>query len=594
MLAASVAAVAFALADRPQPAAAEPGIAAEMESSLVDLVRAEPGQRDEVAAEGGLELSRGRVQVEVLEASGDTREASVPVAELPELAADPSVRYVQAALPLLPEAVIGEGVGESGADISQTQGFTGAGVRIVIMDVGFSGYAASAAAGEVPAGPAVLDQCTNINSSTHGTQVAEVIHEMAPGAQILLACTDTGPDTGPAVDWAQAQGAQIISRSLGEAAVMRGDGSGGPGTTDAAAEDALSSGILWVNSAGNYARSHWSGNFTDGDTDLSLNFSGSDERNNFTIGAGQNQCVRVKWDDWPGTAIDYDAYLHRTSDDAIVASSLSVQTGTQTPREIVCYTNPGATQSFGIEVRKFSAPVGADPRIDIFATDAFELAHRVAASSVSESVGAPEVFSVAAVCRTTFTIQPYSSQGPIIDGRQSPDISAHTSVSNSFASSAGCSGGFGGTSAAAPHVAAAAALYKQALGLAPQGLRAAMEADALALGADGKDNVFGSGLLRMRLGDCAGQRATIIGTNGPDVLRGTPAADVILGLGGRDTLVGFKGADRACGGAGRDALLGGPGADRLLGGAGRDRLIGGPGKDRLKGGPGRDTQRQGK
>jgi subtilisin family serine protease len=594
VLAALVAGSAFALADGPDPADAGPGIAAEMESSLVDLARAEPERRREVAADGGLELKRDRVQVEVIEASGGIRETRVPVAELPDLAADPSVRFVQAPLPLLPEAVTGEGVGPSGAETAHTQGFTGAGVRIVILDVGFAGYALSAVTGEVPSGPPVLDLCTNINSSTHGTQVAEVIHEMAPGAQISLACTDTAGDTGPAVDWAQAQGAQIISRSLGEAAVMRGDGSGGPGTTDAAAEDALSTGILWVNSAGNYARSHWSGNFTDGDTDLSLNYAGSDERNSFVIGAGQTQCVRIKWDDWPATAINYNAYLHRSSDDSIVDTALTVQTGTQPPREVMCYTNPGATQSFGVEIRKLAAPLGADPRIDIFATDAFELEHRVAASSVSESVGAPEVFSVAAVCRTTSAIQPYSSQGPVIDGRTSPDIGAHTSVSNSFAPSSGCSGGFSGTSAAAPHVAGAAALYKQALGLDPPGLRAALEGDAVGLGAEGKDDVFGSGLLRVRLGTCAGRRATVLGSNGPDVLRGTPGADVILGLGGRDTLSGLKGPDRLCGGAGRDALLGGQGADRLLGQAGRDRLLGGPGKDRLKGGPGRDIQKQGR
>lgn len=109
---------------------------------------------------------------------------------------------------------------------------------------------------------------------------------------------------------------------------------------------------------------------------------------------------------------------------------------------------------------------------------------------------------------------------------------------------------------------------------------------------------------------CQGRTATIVGTAGPDRLRGTRRADVIAGLGGADAIAGLGGDDLVCGGAGADRLSGGPGADtllgqdgadRLAGGAGRDRLLGGPGadrllggadRDRLTGGPGRDLQAQ--
>jgi len=92
---------------------------------------------------------------------------------------------------------------------------------------------------------------------------------------------------------------------------------------------------------------------------------------------------------------------------------------------------------------------------------------------------------------------------------------------------------------------------------------------------------------------CAGQNATIIGTEGADTLSGTPAADVIAGLGGNDKISGLSGKDTICGGSGNDKLKGGGGNDMLLGQKGKDTLEGGPGaKDKLKGGPGKDKQIQ--
>ncbi|HUG87547.1 MAG TPA: choice-of-anchor Q domain-containing protein [Actinomycetota bacterium] len=88
---------------------------------------------------------------------------------------------------------------------------------------------------------------------------------------------------------------------------------------------------------------------------------------------------------------------------------------------------------------------------------------------------------------------------------------------------------------------------------------------------------------------CAGVLVNVVGTSGPDVLRGTEGVDGILALGGNDRVRGGGGNDGICGGPGRDRLIGGGGADRLLGGGGNDVLKGGPGKDFLSGGPGRDT-----
>lgn len=62
---------------------------------------------------------------------------------------------------------------------------------------------------------------------------------------------------------------------------------------------------------------------------------------------------------------------------------------------------------------------------------------------------------------------------------------------------------------------------------------------------------------------CLGHKATIVGTQGPDKLLGTPRRDVIAALGGKDEVRGLSGADLICGGKGKDKLLGGAGRDKI-------------------------------
>lgn len=115
------------------------------------------------------------------------------------------------------------------------------------------------------------------------------------------------------------------------------------------------------------------------------------------------------------------------------------------------------------------------------------------------------------------------------------------------------------------------------------------------------DTAFGSGVVQswtLTLDGvrsslrCAGKRATIVGTDVRNEIKGTKRADVIVALGGNDRVRGRGGSDRICGGAGKDRLLGGGGNDRLFGGAGKDLLVGGKGRDRLKGGGGKDKEKQ--
>ena len=78
---------------------------------------------------------------------------------------------------------------------------------------------------------------------------------------------------------------------------------------------------------------------------------------------------------------------------------------------------------------------------------------------------------------------------------------------------------------------------------------------------------------------CAGERATIVGSEGDDVLAGTARDDVIVGLEGDDTISGAGGDDLVCGDRGDDTLAGGAGDDGISGGDGDDTIEGGPGTE---------------
>jgi Tol biopolymer transport system component len=71
---------------------------------------------------------------------------------------------------------------------------------------------------------------------------------------------------------------------------------------------------------------------------------------------------------------------------------------------------------------------------------------------------------------------------------------------------------------------------------------------------------------------CAGRRATIVGDDGPDRIRGTKGADVIVANAGKDKIAGRGGSDRICAGKGKDKVAGNAGKkDRCFGGGGKDK-----------------------
>jgi len=413
----------------------------------------------------------------------------------------------------VPQAVTGSGVSKSGADIAQAAGATGAGVKIGIIDNGFLNYEASVASGDLPSDLVTQDYCSpgGFTSIKHGTAVAEVVHEMAPAAKLYLICATSNATIAQAEQYAISQGITIMNHSASSFYPTRGDGTGPPGTEEATIADARQHGILWVQSGGNYANIHWGGNAS-GDGDDYVDFTPGDDTNRITIPAGGQVCPSLKWDAFPTTTKDFDLELRTTGGTLVTPSSFVPdrrQFGSgDVPWEYHCYTNTsGASTSYDIKIFNYSKFHGQDPgpvHLDLFISNegVGSMEHAVASGSVTEPATAPQTFAVAAICPLNNSLQSYSSQGPTIDGRIKPDIAGYgpvNSTSYGNVTGSGCTGGFGGTSSASPHVAGAAALYAQGQpGASPDTLRSELEASAADLGTLGKDNLFGAGALTLR------------------------------------------------------------------------------------------------
>ena len=439
-----------------------------------------------VGALGGREIVR----------VGEVVVASLPVAAVAALGRNPNIAWVQAATIPVPE-VVGQGVAFIDADDWHAAGFTGTGVKVAVIDLGFKGYQPRQAQGELPQGSALKTRDEGCNdfdgpaANDHGTAVAEIVHEVAPGATIYLICVANLGDLLDAVTYAASEGVTVINHSVGWFHTGRGDGTG---SMQPIFQAARNSGILWVNSAGNYALGHWSGTFVDGDADGYLEFPNGGETLRVDEGEYPGSIsVDMKWDDWPATSTDYRLELWRESPvnvlTPVVIDVDNLQTGTQPPWERIEFAGP---QGIRLHIAIFKVSGGpATPEIDLFAlgNDLLEV-DRVTARSLNDPATSPLVTAVGAVYYDTEIVEPFSSRGPTIDGGLKPDLTGPDGVSNVTY------GSFFGTSASAPHVAGAAALVRHANpGISAAALHAFLLSRTRDAGVAGPDNSYGTGIL---------------------------------------------------------------------------------------------------
>jgi pSer/pThr/pTyr-binding forkhead associated (FHA) protein/subtilisin family serine protease len=391
---------------------------------------------------------------------------------------------------VLDDGTQGEGVSVTGASAWHEAGYRGQSVRVGVLDLGFDGYrsllgsdlpenvvAASFAYGKEP----------DESGEVHGTACAEIVHEMAPDAELFFAYYDsTLVSMGQAVDWLLSQGVQIITNST--------SGVVGPmdGSDESAAmvDEAVSQGVLWVNSSGNAAEEHYRGQFTDTDGDSLHEFPDGTERMGVYFYAPEI-LIALNWDDWENVTEDYDLFLYDDQGD-LVGSSEDDQSGLrgQGASELLV-GNEVAEGTYYISIVAHSTT--RPGMLDVYTLGAAP-EFPVADHSLGSPADARGALAVGATEVRNDRLASYSSQGPANDGRLKPELSAPAGVSSSsYAPQV-----FNGTSASTPHVAGAAALVWSAFpDYSAAQVRDYLQGHALDLGPPGPDNGFGHGRLQL-------------------------------------------------------------------------------------------------
>ncbi|MFB6285735.1 MAG: S8 family serine peptidase [Candidatus Bipolaricaulia bacterium] len=401
-------------------------------------------------------------------------------------------------------AIVSEGVDISQAQAWQEDGVDGSGVKVGVLDAGFKGYEGLLGS-ELPPeqrvtarsfrsdGDLACADCSDAGQ-VHGRAVAEIIHDIAPGAELYLANFNTGVEMESAVNWMIDNGVDVINTSFGF--LTTSCPYEGEGILDSIFKRARENGIVWVASSGNGGQSHWAGSFRDPDEDGFTRFHEEDESQTLRgVEEGDGIVALMWWDDaCSGAEHDYDMVL-RQGEEEIERSFRGGPTDGW-PLEIISVEAP-ESGTYQLKVK------GVEPGDNELSLLVFsqEPEHVVPAGSagLSEPEMSSHVVSVGATDLEN-QLEPFSSRGPTPDGRIKPEIVAPNGVSNRTFRP------FFGTSASSPHVAGAAALVNSAFPkFSPQEIEDFLTKRAEDLGKPGEDGKFGAGLLT--LGQAPEERA---------------------------------------------------------------------------------------
>ena len=392
-------------------------------------------------------------------------EAYVPQRSLVELAGVPGVGRIAPIYRPVPAATLASAVTLQGAAAWQVAGTSGAGVKVGIIDGGFSGMApllgvdlpatvharCYTAVGTYTSSLSACDQGGEI----HGTAVAEAVAAMAPGASLWIADPTSQDDLLATIDWMTSNGVRIINASWTDTG-FEGPGDGTspyPDTAYALVDRAVSEGALWVNAGGNSGDQGWIGPWRE-DANGWLEFSGTDTSNRLTLQGGDHVVVTMRWSDpWGHATDDYDLGLYLAGDPVPVATSTNLQNGTGDPVETLEYDVP-ATAEYEISAHRHAGGAAARVQLLVQSESESPLQYQSPEDTLTAPADGrnPGMLVVGAVdVGDPGTVESYSGRGPTLDGRIKPDLVAADCADTRVLAP------FCGTSESAPFVTGAAA-----------------------------------------------------------------------------------------------------------------------------------------
>jgi subtilisin family serine protease len=360
----------------------------------------------------------------------------------------------------------------------------GGGIKVAVLDSGFRGY--KKFLGDVL--PAKLqvhsfrhDGNLEAKDSQHGILCGEVIHALAPDAEILFANWEPDePETFlEAVRWARKEGARIATCSVIMPSWSDGDGSGevhqklasllGDGK---AVDD-----MLCFASAGNTAERHWVGESRQG-ADGFHDWRGGSTSNRVSPWGSDRVSVELYA---PAGSARFELSVCDASTGAVIGKAASLTAGDRSTA--VVRFEPESSRTYVARVRRLSEGPG---RFHLTSLSA-DLEISTPQSSVAFPADGPEVIGVGAVDVDGRRLA-YSSCGPN-STHFKPDMVAPVPFM-SFCRSRP----FAGTSAAAPQAAGlAAVLWSENKSWVARDINQKLLESASDLGAPGPDFETGYG-----------------------------------------------------------------------------------------------------
>jgi hypothetical protein len=426
----------------------------------------------------------------------DAIRAELPLDELETLAAEPAVRKIRRATEYTTNKDnTSQGDVAHQAALARTlRSIDGTGVIVGVISDGASTVAARQASGDLPPGNAVQILPGLGGTGDEGTAMMEIIYDLAPGAQLRFA-TGVGSQAVMALNILnlQAAGANVIVDDLS----YFGEGAFQDDVIAQAVQFVTNAGVLYFSSAGN------SGNLNDGESGVwEGNYAPTTMRPAFVagypdihlFGAANNNLITVdpprfitlQWSDpLNASGNDYDLFVFNAPLTNILGASIDNQNGNDDPfedidsnigndtgRRIVVARSPGAAAARFIHVNTHRGRLATGTFGQITGHSAAPNAFSVAAVNVATAGGGAFPGGAANPIETFSSDGPrrvfYEEDGtPITPGqlvspggavRQKPDVAAADGVATATPGF----NPFFGTSAAAPHAAAIAALVLHA------------------------------------------------------------------------------------------------------------------------------------